>query len=239
MTRSELRGASRLAAPFEALDDDTHERVLRESRLVPVHAGEFVFQRGERATRFFVVLSGLVNLVLHSRLGDEKVIETLRPNSSFAETLMFDDEPVYPMAAVAAEDTVVLAVPNDVYREALAGSTTACLRMLGDVSRRVHALVREVESHSLVDAKTRIVRHLLELAGPARACAGHDEHPSEGMGPGARHVPPSGRPTILGPDAPVTGGYPVIAVVTDAARDALAQARPGSRIRFRHARPPE
>lgn len=171
MTRSELRGASRLAAPFEALDDDTHERVLRESRLVPVHAGEFVFQRGERATRFFVVLSGLVNLVLHSRLGDEKVIETLRPNSSFAETLMFDDEPVYPMAAVAAEDTVVLAVPNDVYREALAGSTTACLRMLGDVSRRVHALVREVESHSLVDAKTRIVRHLLELAGPARAPA--------------------------------------------------------------------
>jgi allophanate hydrolase subunit 2 len=50
-------------------------------------------------------------------------------------------------------------------------------------------------------------------------------------------VPPSGRPTILLADGPVTGGYPVIAVATDASLDAIAQARPGTRIRFRHAPP--
>jgi CRP-like cAMP-binding protein len=167
MTRSELRHASRLHPLFEALDDDTYERVLRESRLVTLHAGEFAFQRGDRATRLFVVLSGLVNLVLHSRLGDEKVIETLQPNRSFGETLMFEGDPAYPMAAIATEATVVLAVPHDAYRGALAGNTTACLRLLGDMSRRVHALVREVESHSLTDARTRIVRHVLDLAGTA------------------------------------------------------------------------
>lgn len=59
---------------------------------------------------------------------------------------------------------------------------------------------------------------------------------SEGMLPGAVQVPPDGCPVILGPDGPVTGGYPVVAVVTDATRDALAQARPGTRVRFRHAR---
>jgi CRP/FNR family transcriptional regulator, dissimilatory nitrate respiration regulator len=166
MTRSELRGASRLNPVFEALDDDTYERVLRDSRLLTVRSGEFVFQRGDRACRFFVVLTGCVNLVLHSRVGDEKVIDTLRPGRSFAETLMFEDEPVYPMAAVAAEDAIVLAVANDAYRSALAGSASACLRMLGDMSRRVHALVREVESQALVDARTRLVRHVLELAGP-------------------------------------------------------------------------
>jgi KipI family sensor histidine kinase inhibitor len=68
-----------------------------------------------------------------------------------------------------------------------------------------------------------------------RARAG--ELPSEGMIPGALQVPASGRPTILLADGPVTGGYPVIAVVTDASLDALAQARPGTRIRFRHAPP--
>lgn len=62
------------------------------------------------------------------------------------------------------------------------------------------------------------------------------ELPSEGMVPGALQVPPSGRPTILLADGPVTGGYPVIAVVTDASLDLVAQARPGTRIRFRHAR---
>ncbi len=78
----------------------------------------------------------------------------------------------------------------------------------------------------------------IRLDGPALERTRHDELPSEGMLPGAIQVPPDGRPVILGPDGPVTGGYPVIAVVTDASRDALAQARPGTRLRFRHARPP-
>lgn len=74
----------------------------------------------------------------------------------------------------------------------------------------------------------------LERTGPAH----NRELPSEGMVPGALQVPPSGRPTILLADGPVTGGYPVIAVVADAALDLLAQARPGTRVRFRHAHPP-
>ncbi|WP_199692453.1 urea amidolyase family protein [Microbacterium telephonicum] len=75
----------------------------------------------------------------------------------------------------------------------------------------------------------------IRLDGAPLERARDGELPSEGMLPGAIQIPPSGLPVILGPDGPVTGGYPVIAVVTDAARDALAQARPGTRIRFRHA----
>ena len=75
----------------------------------------------------------------------------------------------------------------------------------------------------------------VRLDGPRSSACATDELPSEGMVPGALQVPPSGRPTILLADGPVTGGYPVIAVVTDAALDLLAQARPGTRIRFRHA----
>lgn len=60
------------------------------------------------------------------------------------------------------------------------------------------------------------------------------ELPSEGMVAGAVQVPPSGVPTILLADHPVTGGYPVIAVVRSADRDQLAQLRPGQTLRFRH-----
>lgn len=76
----------------------------------------------------------------------------------------------------------------------------------------------------------------IRLEGTPLERARTDELPSEGMLPGAIQVPPDGMPVILGPDGPVTGGYPVIAVVTDAFRDALAQARPGTLLRFRHAR---
>ena len=42
-----------------------------------------------------------------------------------------------------------------------------------------------------------------------------DELPSEGLLRGAIQVPASGQPLIFLADHPVTGGYPVIAVLTD------------------------
>lgn len=59
-----------------------------------------------------------------------------------------------------------------------------------------------------------------------------DELPSEGAVLGALQVPPSGLPTVFLADHPVTGGYPVIAVVRRPDLDLLGQARPGQRIRF-------
>lgn len=56
---------------------------------------------------------------------------------------------------------------------------------------------------------------------------------SEGMLRGSIQVSPDGAPTVLGPDHPVTGGYPVIAVVVDAWLDLLAQLRPGQPVRLR------
>ncbi len=61
------------------------------------------------------------------------------------------------------------------------------------------------------------------------------ELPSEPMVRGSIQVPPDGRPVIVGADHPVTGGYPVIGVLTEAASDLLAQARPGDRIGLRPA----
>jgi biotin-dependent carboxylase-like uncharacterized protein len=58
------------------------------------------------------------------------------------------------------------------------------------------------------------------------------ELPSEGMVTGAVQVPPSGLPTVFLADHPVTGGYPVPAVVAPADLPLLAQARPGQRVRF-------
>ena len=103
------------------------------------------------------------------------------------------------------------------------------------VDRFVPAAVRTLfESTWTVSAQADRVG--IRLDGPELVRAVADELPSEGMVPGALQVPPSGRPTVLLADGPVTGGYPVIAVVADGSLDRLAQARPGTRIRFRHAR---
>lgn len=60
----------------------------------------------------------------------------------------------------------------------------------------------------------------------------HRELDSEGLVPGAIQVPPSGEPLVFLHDHPTTGGYPVIGVVLPEALPHLAQARPGSTLRF-------
>lgn len=86
------------------------------------------------------------------------------------------------------------------------------------------------ESYEVSSRSNRIG---IRLEGPALCRTRADELPSEGMVPGALQVPPSGRPTLFLADHPVTGGYPVIAVVVSADLRWAAQARPGTRLRFR------
>ncbi len=70
---------------------------------------------------------------------------------------------------------------------------------------------------------------------PLGVVPGRGELPSEGVLRGAVQLPPDGRPVVFGADHPVTGGYPVVAVVTGADTDRLAQLRPGEELRFRWA----
>ncbi|WP_326548430.1 5-oxoprolinase/urea amidolyase family protein [Mycolicibacterium sp. ND9-15] len=77
----------------------------------------------------------------------------------------------------------------------------------------------------------RLVGMPLEYRWPDR------QLPSEGATRGAIQVPPNGFPVILGPDHPVTGGYPVIGVVADEDIDKVAQVRPGQTVRMHWSRP--
>lgn len=78
---------------------------------------------------------------------------------------------------------------------------------------------------------TRLTGHPLEARWPDR------QLPSEGAVRGAIQLPPNGSPVIFGPDHPVTGGYPVIGVVTDDDLDKTAQLLPGQRVKMHWSRP--
>jgi len=73
----------------------------------------------------------------------------------------------------------------------------------------------------------------LRLDGAPLTRSSSGELPSEGMVRGAVQVPPSGLPVLFLADAPVTGGYPVLAYVTDDDVDRAAQLRPGQGVRLR------
>lgn len=78
----------------------------------------------------------------------------------------------------------------------------------------------------------------VRLAGSLLVRAIQDELPSEGLVRGSVQVPTNGLPLVFVADHPTTGGYPVIAVVLDADVDLLAQAGPGTGVRFELRRAP-
>jgi len=53
---------------------------------------------------------------------------------------------------------------------------------------------------------------------------------------GAVQITTDGTPIVLGPDHPVTGGYPVLAVMGRASQAMLARLRPGHAFRFESVR---
>lgn len=72
----------------------------------------------------------------------------------------------------------------------------------------------------------------VRLSGAVLDRTRQGELPSEGLVAGAVQVPPDGRPIVMGPDHPVTGGYPVLAVVIAADLPDVLDRPIGSRIRF-------
>jgi biotin-dependent carboxylase-like uncharacterized protein len=92
-----------------------------------------------------------------------------------------------------------------------------------------------IPADALTDAAWRVGmeadRTGVRLDGPALATAA-PEVPSMGLADGAIQVPPDGRPILMLADRPVTGGYPVPAVVIGADIGRAAQLRPGDEVRF-------
>jgi len=80
----------------------------------------------------------------------------------------------------------------------------------------------------------------VRLGGPPvqRVASFRDvELPSEGIVRGAVQVPPGGEPVVFLADHPVTGGYPVVGVLTASGCDRAAQLRPGEHVRLTRASP--
>lgn len=72
----------------------------------------------------------------------------------------------------------------------------------------------------------------VRLDGPSLDRKRHGELPPVPCIRGSIQVASGGQPIAFGPDHPVTGGYPVIAVINDADTDLLGQVRPGQGVRF-------
>lgn len=94
------------------------------------------------------------------------------------------------------------------------------------------ALERLVDATWTVGVRSNRVGLRLEGTPLPTAAGSAAEMPPQAMVTGAVQVPPSGEPIVFLADHPVTGGYPVVAVVVDADLHLAGQLAPGASVRF-------
>ena len=143
---------------FAGLAPQQLQRLLASAHVEDVESGQVMFDRGQPAKHFYIVVEGQVNLVLYSRTGEEKIVDILGPGQSFAEAVMFMSGPAYPVSAVAAAPSRIARFSSTEYVGMLRESPETCLRMLGHLSQRLHMRIREIEYLTLESATHRLVR---------------------------------------------------------------------------------
>jgi CRP-like cAMP-binding protein len=146
---------------FVGMDDASVDQVLWSSRIETVAAGDRIYERGQEARHFFVVVEGRVNLSLCARSGVAKVVEILRRGQVCGEAGMFREDRGYPVTAIAATTVRVAKIANRDYLAVLRQCPDTCLRMISHLMQRLDRHIHQIETLTLESATHRLARILV------------------------------------------------------------------------------
>ncbi len=147
---------------FQNLGRAEQERLIAQSHDQELSAGELIIRQGEVAERFFLVLKGRVKLYRVSADGQEKVVEIIQAEQTFAEAVMFMQRSEYPVCAETLEAVQLISFPNRLMLTLLQENPQACLHLLGHMSVRLHQRLGELETLTLQNATQRFSLYLIQ-----------------------------------------------------------------------------
>ena len=148
---------------FSALDSSTRDKLLGQSRRVDLQTGQMLFRQGDHAASFFIVITGTIKLYRVSPDGQEKVMRLLQSGQSFAESIMFMEDPQYPVHAEALENSSLLAVEGRSCLELFESSFSTIMAVMGQMTKRIQKHWDEIESLTTQNSRYRIVHYILDL----------------------------------------------------------------------------
>ncbi|MBF0311044.1 MAG: Crp/Fnr family transcriptional regulator [Magnetococcales bacterium] len=150
---------------FSALTPDQRQKVAQSTNLITFEKGVRLFSEGDEASHFFLVARGQIKLSREASNPDrEKILEIVRPGSTFATALMFLKRNIFPVSATALTTGEVYRFDNHVFMSLLRDSPETCFRVLAVLSHRLHDQVEEIDGLCLQNAPSRLVQFLLQEA---------------------------------------------------------------------------
>ncbi len=136
--------------------------VRKHSHYAELEEGKSLFCQGDDVISFYLVISGKIKLFRVSQEGKEKVVDIVSSGDTFAEALMFMDQPYYPVNATALTPCRVLGINASHFKGMLRESIDTCFLLMGSMSFRLRGLIQEIDTLSLNTGTMRIVSYLLQ-----------------------------------------------------------------------------
>jgi len=150
---------------FSAFNASQLAVIANATERVSLAPGERLFNQGDGIRRFYFVESGRMKLYRLSPDGDEKVIDLVGPNETFAEAVVFMERAEgYPVNADALEATRLIGFDAATFLGLLKESNESCLRLMGAMSRRLRMHVNEIDRLALQNATSRFIGYILNSA---------------------------------------------------------------------------
>ncbi|HTY73759.1 MAG TPA: Crp/Fnr family transcriptional regulator [Actinomycetes bacterium] len=150
---------------FGQLEADELDRLAGESRVRRYEAGQQVFARGEPGGGVYVVAEGSIALTVTSETGAEVVLAVVRPPRSFGELSAIDGQPRV-ASAVARQRSTLVAVPKATVARVLREHPSVASALLIEMAAMIRATDDRATDLVLKDLRGRVVRFLLDAAGP-------------------------------------------------------------------------
>jgi len=156
---------------FSGLRDDDLADLAAITVRRKFRKGESLFNEGDEATGFYLLVSGSIKLCRISHDGREKVLHFVHPRETFAEAAFFGDGR-YPAEARALAAGEALYLPKEGFLELMAGNPNFSLNLVVSLSLMLRQFARQIEELSFADVTSRLASFLVRLSAEKSASYG-------------------------------------------------------------------
>lgn len=147
---------------FRAVSDADLDAVLAIAQAIRLNAGDAVFQQGQSADSFFILLHGHLKVMQTTAEGDQVMVRYVIPGEVFGIAKAMH-RPRYPASCLAVTESIVLSWPSAEWDRFISGNPQFAANALLTVGQRLHDAHARIKELSTEEVEQRVARCILRL----------------------------------------------------------------------------
>lgn len=152
---------------FRSVSEHDLDTVLQSAQTMRLQAGDPVFQQGQIAENFFILLHGHLKVVQTTPDGEQVTVRYVLPGEVFGIARAMR-RPTYPAACIAVEESIVLNWPSSAWDHVIASNPQFAFNALQTVGQRLqdaHTRIKELSTEEVEQRVARCILRLIDSSG--------------------------------------------------------------------------